>query len=155
MADVEITQGAKEPADKSKLADDLDSALRSALRFAASRSAITSKQEKAILTALRQPSQQAEIDLPHPITDELIAGIGRGQVDAQGQAMDILEAIKNGAQQAEIDRLRDLLRDAHGTLALLYGVVLAVDKDGLTEQAQEMLDVAPLINRISQALGDA
>ena len=34
--------------------------------------------------------------LPWPITDELIAGVGRGEVEAQGRAMDILESLKTG-----------------------------------------------------------
>lgn len=32
--------------------------------------------------------------LPHPITGELIAGVGRGEVDAIGKAMDILAALE-------------------------------------------------------------
>ena len=42
---------------RGELADELDYALRSALRFAASRSAITAAEEKAILAALRQAGE--------------------------------------------------------------------------------------------------
>jgi len=48
-----MTDSTSEP---QRLADNLDYALRSALRFAASRSAITSEQEKGILAALRTPA---------------------------------------------------------------------------------------------------
>ncbi len=45
--------------------------------------------------------------LPHPITPELIAGIGRGDIDAQGKAMDILEHLRSNPTPADDARTPD------------------------------------------------
>ena len=45
-------------------------------------------------------------DLPHLVTDKLIEGIGHGEVEAQGKAMDILEAIKGNFTTVARDEIR-------------------------------------------------